>query len=376
MKKSYLFVYPIFLVMIVLTSCKSKPVRLITGSYTEETSNGFNIFDLNPEKGTFNLLSSSEAGPNPSYFCVSGTHGLIYAANEVMEFKGEAGGGVTVLKYDAIKGTVEKINDLLVPFGGPCYISLSPSEDFLFLANYSSSSVAVVKLDVNGIPMSVTDSILFDNQEDKVSHPHMISFDPAGKRVYLSDLGLDRIVIYNFNKITGRLEQVPNGIVTLPEGAGPRHFVFSADGTKMYVICELNSTISVFSVNVNGEIDHLQTLTTLSDDFTGESYCADIHIGLNGIYLYGSNRGENTIVTYRVETDGRLTLAGRTNCGGNWPRNFVIDPTGKFLLVGNQRSGNISLFRIDEESGIPFETGKSYNISAPVCLKFYLDEEI
>ncbi|MDO9580308.1 MAG: lactonase family protein [Bacteroidales bacterium] len=334
-------------------------------------SKGLNIFDLNPEAGSFKLLSESDAGPNPSYFCISKKNRLIYAANEVMEFKGVKGGGLTALSYDAKKGAVERVKELIVPYGGPCFISLSPNEDFLFMANYSSSSVAVVKLDDKGIPERVTDTILFVGDEGQVSHPHMISFDPAGKRVYLTDLGLDRIVIYNFDNVSGHLEQIRNGIVILPEGSGPRHFVFSSDGTIMYVICELNSTVSVFDVNSNGELNPAQTLTTLGEDFDGEGFCADIHIGKEGKYLYGSNRGENTIVTFSIGSDGTLTLAGRTTCGGDWPRNFVIDPSGKYLLVGNQRSGNISLFTIDEKTSIPMEPGKNYKITAPACLKFY-----
>ena len=132
----------------------------------------------------------------------------------------------------------------------------------------------------------------------------------------------------------------------------------------------LNSTISVFNVDANGELKLIQTLTTLREGFKGKSYCADIHIGKNGKFLYGSNRGENTIVTFRIGTDGKLTLAGHTSCGGEWPRNFVIDPSGKYILVGNQKSGNISLFSIDEKTGLPVEPGKDYKITSPVCLKF------
>ena len=356
--------------MVFSSSCNSQTIRLFTGKFTEAGEKGLYLFDLNREEGTLKLLSESDAGPNPSYFCISKKNGLIYAANEVMKFNGVQGGGVTTLRYDAKTGGIEKINELTVPDGSPCFISLSPNEDFLFMANYTGGSVAVVKLDDNGIPVSITDTILYEGEEGKVSHAHMISFDPAGKRVYVTDLGLDRIVIYNFDPVSGRLQHIPNGIVKLPKGAGPRHFVFSSDGTKMYVINELNSTISVFDVDANGELKSIQTLTTLSEEFKGESFCADIHIGKNGDFLYGSNRGENTIVTFMIGTDGLLSVAGHTSCGGDWPRNFVIDPSGNYLLVGNQKSGNISLFRIDEKTGIPIEPGKDYEITTPACLRF------
>jgi 6-phosphogluconolactonase len=356
--------------MIFITSCQEKTLRLFASRFNEAGEKGLVVFDLNRAEGTFKVLSEAEAGPNPSYFCISEKWGMIYAANEVMEFNGVNGGGVTALKYDLQTGNTEKIKELVVPKGGPCYISLSPQEDYLFFASYSSASIAVVKLDDKGIPDRVTDTISFPPIENSVSHPHMISFGPSGKKVYLTDLGLDRIVIYDFDPGTGRLTTARDGIINLPKGSGPRHFVFNKEGIKMYVICELNSTISIFDVNDNGGLRPVQTLTTLGDGFNGESFCADIHLAKNGKYLYGSNRGENTIVVFTVDGDGKLSLSGRTSCGGSWPRNFVIDPSGEFILVGNQKSGEISLFKIDGKTGIPNYT-EDYKFGAPACLKFY-----
>ena len=356
--------------MLFSTSGYCQAIRLFAGTYTETGEKGLYLFDLNREAGTFKLVSEADAGPNPSYFCISKKKGLIYAADEVMEFNGVKGGGVTALRYIPESGRIEKVKDLLVPDGGPCFISLSPGEDYLLMASYSSSSIAVVKLDDKGLPGKITDTISFGVMDGKISHPHMMSFDPAGKRVYLTDLGLDRIVIYDFDAVSGHLKQIENGIVNLSKGSGPRHFVFNSTGTKMYVIFELNSTVSVFNVDTKGGLKQIQTLSTLAPDYQGESDCADIHLGKNGQYLYGSNRGENTIVVFRVGSDGRLALTGRTSCGGNWPRNFVIDPSGKYMLVGNQKSGNISLFKINEKTGIPVESSKDYKLNTPACLKF------
>lgn len=369
MKKSISIIFAIFFIMLLTASCQSKTIRLFASRYNEAGEKGFAVFDLNREAGTFKLLSEADAGPNPSYFCISEKNGIIYAANETMEFNGVKGGGVTALKYTPETGSAQKVKELMVPKGGPCFISLSPGADFLLMASYSSASIAVVKLDEKGIPASVADTISFPPIEGKNSHPHMISFDPAGKKVYLTDLGLDRIVIYDFDSNSGHLKQIPNGIVNFAAGSGPRHFVFNSAGTKMYVICELNSTVSVFDVNSNGELSQMQTLTTLGESFKGESFCADIHLSANEKYLYGSNRGENTIVVFTIGTDGKLSTTGRTSCGGNWPRNFVIDPSGKYLLVGNQKSGNISFFKIDEKTGMP-EYREDCKYGTPSCLKF------
>lgn len=370
MKKIIYTTSAIILVMLFSNSCYSQAIRLFAGRYTETGQKGLFLFDLNRQEGTFKLLSESDAGTNPSYFCISKKHGLIYAANEVMKFNGNSGGGVTTLSYNAKTGGIKKVNEISVSDGSPCYISLSPGNDFLFLANYTGGSLAVIKLNNKGIPDRITDSIVYKTEEGKISHAHMISFDPAGKRVYVTDLGLDRIVIYNFDATSGRLKQIQNGIVKLPAGAGPRHFIFSHDGSKMYVISELNSTITVFKVEANGELNTIQTVTTLSKEFKGESFCAEISIGKNGDFLYGSNRGENSLVVFRIGSDGTLTPAGRTSCGGNWPRDFVIDPSGKYILVANQKSGNILLFKLDEKTGIPVGPGKDYKITTPACLKF------
>jgi 6-phosphogluconolactonase len=370
MKKSTLIICLIFSIILSSFSTSNDPIRLFTGTYTEGTKNGFFVFDLNREAGTFKLISENDAGPNPSYFCISKKNGFIYAANEVSEFKGVKGGGVTTLSYDTKTGTTRKIGELPVPNGGPAYIAISPGGDYLFLANYSGGSVTVVRIDAKGIPVSVADTILYKGEAGAESHAHMVSFDPSGKRVYLTDLGLDRVVIYDFDSVKGKLKQIPNGIAELTKGSGPRHFVFNTDGSRLYVISELNSTITFFKVSTNGELSQVQTVSTLREGFKGKSYCADIHFGKNDKFLYGSNRGENTIVTFKIEPDGKLALAGHTSCGGDWPRNFVIDPSGKYILVGNQNSGNISMFAIDEKTGLPASPSKDYKMASPVCLKF------
>ncbi|HPT21264.1 MAG TPA: lactonase family protein [Bacteroidales bacterium] len=378
MKKFNIFTYLILLVMLIASSCKSQEtssskdetIRLFAGKYTEAAEKGLYLFDLNREAGIFKLVSTCDAGPNPTYFCISKEKGLIYAANEVDEFNNTRGGGLTTLKYDSLKGGAEKVNELVVPNGGPCFISLSADEKFLFMANYGGGSVAVIKLGSDGIPESVTDTIVYKGDEGTRSHAHMIGTNPSGDKVYVTDLGLDRVTAYNLDITSGRLQEIPDGIATLPKGTGPRHFEFNSEGTKMYVADELNSTITVFNVDPSGKLTSVQTVSTLTDGFSDKNYPGDIHIGKSGSFLYCSNRGINDIITFKIEPDGLLSLAGHSTCGGVWPRNFVIDPSGKFIVVANQRSGNISVFPIDEKTGIPAETGKDYALTTPACLKF------
>ena len=361
----------VILIGLVLTSCK-KEYKLFVGGFTEkEGEKGMSVYSFNSINGSLKLISETDVGPSPSYFCYSGKNSMFYILNEVMEFKGQFGGGLSAFKYDVTNNRFEKQNEILIPYGGPCYISMSPDSGYLFIANYPNGSVAVVRLDNNGVPETITDTILYNKEEPDASHAHMILNDPAGKHIYVTDLGLDRVVVYDFDKNEGTLRQVENGIADFPKGSGPRHFVFSPDGSKLYVINELGSYISVFNSYDKQGLTLVQELPTVRSDFMGDSYCADIHLSKDGKFLYGSNRGENTIVTFKVGDDGLLTLSGHTSCGGDWPRNFVIDPTGKYILVGNQKSDSVSVFRIDRETGLPSRPVASAAIKMPACLKFF-----
>ncbi len=363
----------IILTVILLTFSCSRPsehVRLFAGGFTEGDEKGLSLFEFD-NKGNLELIAEADAGPSPSFFCFSEKHDLIYALDEVMEFNGNRGGGITTLKYDPVTDVIEKKNEIAVPYGGPCHISISTDSLFLFVASYSSGSVAVVKLDGNGIPERVTDTILYVIVPPDISHPHMIAQDPAGRHVYLTDLGLDRILIFDLDRSTGNLKPVENGIISVTKDSGPRHFVFDSNVTKLYLINEPGSTVMVFNVRSNGLLDLVQTLSTVREGFNGKNSCAEILIGKKGDFLYGANRGENSIVVFKIGEDGLLSLAGHSSCGGDWPRNFVIDPTGKFLLSGNQKSGTISVFRINHETGVPEGPISQTAMKAPAYLEFW-----
>lgn len=356
---------------LVLASCKKEYKLFVGGFTTKEGEKAMSVFNFNAGNGKLELISESDVGPSPSYFCFSEKNRLFYVLNEVMEFKGQFGGGLTTLKYDDKTNQFEKKNEILIPYGAPCFISMSADSGYLFTANYPNGSVTVVKLDNDGIPETITDTILYVKEEPDRSHAHMILQDPAGKHVYVTDLGLDRVVVYDFDTKNGKLNQLENGIATLPARSGPRHFTFNADGSKLYVINELGSIMTVFDVDKNQGLKLIQTLPTKKDDLIENNYCADIHLSSDGKFLYGSNRGENNIVTFKVGNDGLLSLAGHTTCGGDWPRNFVLDPSGKFLLVGNQKSNYISVFRIDRKTGLPSVALDSARVKMPACLKFF-----
>jgi 6-phosphogluconolactonase len=371
MKKHSLTCSLLAIGILIMAGCKSENYRLFVGGFTVDTKAGMAVFDFDSATGVLKQLSQTVVGSNPSYFCYSQRNKLVYVLNEVMEYRGEFGGGLTTFKYNPADASFERKNQFLIPYGGPCYISMSPDSAYLFVASYPNGSVAVVRLDSEGIPETVTDTVVYYKTAPKPSHAHMIMNDPSGKKVYVTDLGLDRIMIYDFDSKSGMLSRETNDTVNLDAGSGPRHFTFSDDGTRMYVINELGSKMMTFDVDAQGGLKLLQTLPTFRDGYKENNYCADVHLSKNGKFLYGSNRGENTIVTFRVKKDGTLELAGHTSCGGNWPRNFTLDPSGKFLLVGNQKSDEISVFGLNRRTGMPELPAKNFKTFAPACLKFY-----
>ena len=184
----------------------------------------------------------------------------------------------------------------------------------------------------------------------------------------VTDLGLDAVKRYQ--KEEDKFTPAEQFSLTFKDGAGPRHFTFGKGGQLLYVINELNSTISVFEKDTQGDYQEVQVVPTLAVDFDGESFCADIHLSPDGKFLYGSNRGENTIVIFKVDQDsGRLDLVGRESVRGDWPRNFSMDPTGEFLLVANKKTSNIVVFKRDLEMGtLTFLNETSH--PNPVCLVF------
>ena len=268
---------------------------------------------------------------------------------------------------------VQFANDSLIELqtvssGGahPCHVSLSPSGKKLAVANYTGGNASVFKVGLDGNlkgPTAFMNHVAYDTT--RTSHAHMAKW--INEEIYIADLGLNALIGYSDEDT---VLSKPKSIFKLPKGAGPRHFSSTENGKFIYVINELNSSISVFEKSNNGLYLDLQNESTLAPDFKGDSFCADLHISDDGQFLYGSNRGENTIVIFKINQEtGKLTLVGRESVHGDWPRNFTIDPTGKFLLVANQKSNNIVVFKRDKENGTLTYLNEQ-KLAKPVCLVF------
>jgi 6-phosphogluconolactonase len=207
-------------------------------------------------------------------------------------------------------------------------------------------------------------------EQQKGPHAHCVVLDPNERYAFASDLGTDKVMIYRFDRATGKLTPAEQPFAELKAGAGPRHLALHPSGKYLYVINELDSTMTTFGYN-NGTLTLIETVSTLPEDFTGVSYCADVHVSASGRFLYGSNRGHNSIVVFEIDPQtGKLNLVQHRSTEGDWPRNFAIDPSGQFLLVANQRSDNIVTFLIDERTGRLTSMGQFNEIPSPVCLQF------
>jgi 6-phosphogluconolactonase len=209
-------------------------------------------------------------------------------------------------------------------------------------------------------------------EQQKGPHAHCVILDRNERYALASDLGTDKVMIYHFDRATRKLTPANQPFAELTAGAGPRHLALHPSGKYLYVISELDSTMASFKYNeLNGTLTLIETVSTLPSDFTGTSYCADVHVSASGKFLYGSNRGHNSIVVFEIDPGtGKLKLIEHTSTAGDWPRNFTIDPTGRFLLVANQRTDNVVSFSIDVSTGRLNPAGHIEEIPSPVCLKF------
>lgn len=355
------------ILLVFISGCQEKkqPMKthdLFVGTYTDGSSEGIYTLQFNAETGQLDSLQLKAKLPNPSFLALSKNRDFLYAVQETADFD-SLGGGVTAFSLNG--GVLEELNSKGSGGAHPCHVVLS-GDSQLAVSNYTGGNLAVFDLNSDG---RLGDRQLIEHVSQdttKTPHVHKALFNENG--LFVADLGLDAVKRY---------DKQPHGWIAanqasldMKEGAGPRHFTFSTDRSFLYVINELNSTITVFARDRVGNYQNIQTESTLALDFEGESYCADIHMSPDGKFLYGSNRGENTIVIFSVDpSSGKISLVGRESVRGDWPRNFALSPDGNHLLVANQRSNNIVIFKRDAQNG-NLEYTNQFELGAPVCLVF------
>ncbi|MEM9525492.1 MAG: lactonase family protein, partial [Bacteroidota bacterium] len=269
-------------------------------------------------------------------------------------------------------GALTEISKLPTDGKAPCHLEIDKSGDFLLASNYVGGVTKLYHIATDG-SLSVADKfqVPADLVPGRSSHLHSAKISPDNRTVAIADLGLDRIWLFELDTEQGILVPRKQAFLPLVDKAGPRHSVWSADGRFLYVINELNATVDVIEKAANEEMYKVtQTVSTLPVGWTGKNSCADIHLHPSGQYLYGSNRGHNSIVVFAIDqSSGRLTAIEHKGTRGDFPRNFAVSPAGTMLWVANQNTSNVSAFKISDKDGT-LRFLWDYEVPTPVCLEF------
>lgn len=341
------------------------PILIAIGTYTSNTaSEGIYIMELDLENQQYHIIQTI-AAQNPSYLQYLNKKSTLYYVEEV------GAGTVNAVQLDNTNWAVEQTYTFKTEGSSPCHIAISPDEKTLIASNYSSGNFTTFSLKENGIIEQHLSSYQFESNSvnptrQKQSHVHSAFYTNDGKKVFIQDLGGDHI--YQFDAEAIRKNNSPFITHKMPEGSGPRHLTFSSDKKFVYIINELNGTIDTYSLNKEGEIKaHIQNITT--DNTEGDNLCAHIRLSPDGKYVYASNRGEkNSISVFAVQRNGTLLHIQTIGAEGKGPRHFEFTPDGKWIIVANQLSNNISLFARDEKSGLLSFSNLKVDIPAPVCI--------
>jgi 6-phosphogluconolactonase len=362
---------------LVFVGTYTEPILFGSGKILEGKGRGIYAFWLDASTGSLEPCGLTEAGrPNPSFLTVHPSGRFLYAVNELKEFEGAFGGAVSAFGMDPDTGELGFLNRKATHGTDPCHLIVDRTGKYVLVANFMSGSVCVLPVQEDGSLGDATDVVQHqgasvDPARQAGPHAHAAVQDNSGGYVFVPELGLDRVMIYRLDTSRGKLE--PNDVpwVEVTPGAGPRQIVFHPGGGYAYVINELDSTMMAFRYDGDrGSLQEIQTLSTLPEGFTGASTCAEVQISPSGKFLYGSNRGHDSIVIYAIdETDGMLTCVGHESTQGSIPRHFAVSPDGEFLLAANQDTDNLVTFRIDPGSGTLTATGHSVHVPTPVCVR-------
>ncbi len=349
---------------------------------------GIHLLEVDRATGALTAAGVHESGVSPSCLALNAAGTRLYSANETDRVGPGKEGTVSAFAIDRADGKLKTLNTVRSGGAGPTYVSLHPSGQFLFVANYFGGSVAVLPVSANGDLGEPTDvkvaggkvgpaksanaprgSFAFSGHDR--THAHMIQSDPAGRFVLHVDLGLDRIFVWKFDATKGVLTANDPAGVALPPGDGPRHVHFHPNGKWLYSVQEEASTVVLFDYEPDaGKLAARQTVSTLPPGFAGSNFCSELLVSADGKFVYVGNRLHDSIGIFAVGPKGTLTHAGDEWTRGNYPRSFAFDPTGKFLTCCNQRGDNLTVFRVDGATGGLAFTGHYAPVGNPSHVVF------
>lgn len=350
-------------------------MQVYIGTYSDDQHEGIHLLQLDTASGELTKIGGTSGVKNPSFLALHPNGHFLYAVCEVDDF--ENGKGAVAAFAIGPHGALKALNRQSSGGGGPCHLVVDRAGKNVLAANYGGGSVCVLPIDDEG-RLSKASSVIqhrgksVDAGRQEAPHAHSVNLDRDNRFAFVADLGLDQVLVYRFDPVKGMLAPNDPPAARVKPGAGPRHFAFHPNGQFAYVINEMACTITAFRYSPHhGTLEELQTITTLPHEKRDDYSTAEVQVHPSGKFVYGSNRGHNSIAIFTVdEQTGRLTAAGHHSTEGKTPRNFGIDPAGKYLLAANQDSDNLVVFKIDASTGQLTPTGHEIKVPKPVCVKF------
>lgn len=373
-----------------------RPHLLYIGTYSSPSTpgskpgrgRGIYLFEMDPASGALKERKVIVNSRNPSWVALNPSKTRLYSCDELQEYGGKASGAVTAYSINSSNGDLAELNTVSSEGAGPAYISVHPSGRYVLVANYAGGSIAVLPIHRDGSLGSATDvhkdtgsvgpkhavsapAGSFAISGHSKPHAHMIQADPTAKRVISTDLGMDRILIWNFDVERGTLRPNNPHEVPVPPGDGPRHFVFHPNGHWFYCIQEEGSAVVAFDYNPStGNMTQKQVISTLPKTCAGTNMASEIRISPDARFIYGANRLHDTITTFAIRRDGRLEYAGEEWTHGDYPRSITIDPSGDFIYSCNQFADNVTAFRVNHKTGQLSFTGQYTPVGTPAVIVF------
>ncbi len=362
------------IVAIALLFPAAKENYLIVGTYTGGKSEGVYVYKFNSTDGSYKEVSHIKTS-NPSYVAVSPNQKFVYAVHEDAASNGK-GGEISAFAFNKKTGELTYINEQPTEGDHPCYVIVDNTGKWVIAANYTSGSLSVLPVKYDGSLDKPTATIHHEGSginKERQSQPHVhcTVLSPDNRFLFVADLGIDKVMIYAFNAVTGKLTPAKQPFEKSMDGSGPRHFTFHPNNKYAYLVEELSGTVETYQYN-NGNLKNIQRMSSMPPNDTSFAGSADIHVSPDGKFLYASNRStSNTIAIFKVNGQtGKLSLIGHQSTLGQTPRNFNFDPSGNFLLVANQNSDQIVIFKRDKITGLLTDTGNRIDVGKPVCLKW------
>jgi 6-phosphogluconolactonase len=368
-------ILPFLCVVLAVAVVRADSYRVYIGTYTEGISKGIYTCEFDSETGKLTEPRLAAELVNPSFLAIHPSGKFVYAVNEVSEGGGKGQGAVTALKIKP-DGTLEKINQQPSEGGAPCHCNVDATGTSLLIANYVGGNVAVYPIAEDGSlqPMSCNmehEGSSIDKSRQEAPHAHSINLSSDNKFAYAADLGIDKVMIYRFDERKHTLTPANPPAALVTPGGGPRHFAIHPSGKFAYTNNEMTLIVTAFTRDPkNGGLHAIQEISTIPAGYDGRKSTAECLVHPSGKFLYISNRGHETITVFTIDQQtGLLTYVENEPTGGNEPRNFFIDPSGKWLLAENQNSDSVFVFTVDQTTGELKPTGDSVKVGKPVCIR-------